>query len=108
MDIQRAGSLPTETGPDDWFTGRVQIDPLFQAEEPGRAAGARVAAVVTALDRQERGQGAESAATEASAELDAPVCSIVTVGDVLGYLDERGDRPGDRAEIAAYRSRYGA
>jgi len=63
--------------------------------------------VVTALDRQERGLGDRSAATEAAAALDAPVVSIVTLGDVLDYLDERGDRPGDRAQIAQYRQQYG-
>lgn len=73
-----------------------------------RAAGAEVAAVVTALDRQERGRGERSAALEAGDALAAPVYSIVALDDVLDYLDERGDRPGDRAEIAAYRRRYGA
>jgi orotate phosphoribosyltransferase len=79
-----------------------------EAAELIREAGAEVAAVVTALDRQERGQGERSAAREAGASLGAPVHSIVTLDDVLTYLDERGDRPGDRAEIAQYRRRYGA
>jgi orotate phosphoribosyltransferase len=73
-----------------------------------RAAGAEVAAVVTALDRQEKGSGDRSAAAEAAAHLDAPVIGIVSLGDILDWLDERGDRPGDRAEIAAYRRAYGA
>ncbi|MDZ7747454.1 MAG: orotate phosphoribosyltransferase [Halofilum sp. (in: g-proteobacteria)] len=73
-----------------------------------RAAGAEVAAVVTALDRQERGQGERSAAAEAGDSLGAPVRSIVELDDVLDYLDERGDRPGDRAQIAQYRRQYGA
>ena len=73
-----------------------------------RDAGAEVAAVVTALDRQERGSGDRSAAAEAAAELRAPVIGIVTLTDVLDWLDERGDRPGDREQIAAYRHRYGA
>lgn len=73
-----------------------------------RGAGAEVAAVVTALDRQERGHDDRSAAVEAGDALAATVHSIVTLDDVLDYLDERGDRPGDRAEIAAYRRRYGA
>jgi quercetin dioxygenase-like cupin family protein len=42
MEIHRAGSRPSQRGPDDWFTGRVRIDPLFQAPEPARAAGAGV------------------------------------------------------------------
>ncbi|MDY7091872.1 MAG: cupin domain-containing protein [Acidobacteriota bacterium] len=42
MNIQRAGSQPSMPGPAEWFTGTVRIDPLFQAEEPGRAGGASV------------------------------------------------------------------
>src|SRR6478672_11770628 len=42
MDIKRAGSQPSAKGPADWFTGTVRIDPLFQAPQPARAAGAAV------------------------------------------------------------------
>jgi len=42
MDIKRAGSQPSGKGPADWFTGRVRIDPLFQASPPARAVGASV------------------------------------------------------------------
>jgi quercetin dioxygenase-like cupin family protein len=39
MEIKRSGSQPSRTGPADWFTGTVRIDPLFQANERARAAG---------------------------------------------------------------------
>ncbi|WP_425097963.1 (R)-mandelonitrile lyase [Tropicibacter sp. S64] len=42
MKITRAGSAPSKPGPGEWFTGQVRMDPLFQAEAPGRAAGAHV------------------------------------------------------------------
>lgn len=42
MDITRAGSRPSSKGPADWFTGTVRLDPLFDAPEPARAAGASV------------------------------------------------------------------
>ena len=42
MDIKRNGSQPSIKGPADWFTGTVRIDPLFQASDPARAAGACV------------------------------------------------------------------
>ena len=42
MDITRAGSQPSATGPADWFSGTVRIDPLFQAAAPARVAGAAV------------------------------------------------------------------
>jgi len=42
MDIKRSGSQPSGEGPTDWFTGRVRIDPLFEAPEPARVRGASV------------------------------------------------------------------
>jgi quercetin dioxygenase-like cupin family protein len=42
MDIKRVGSRSSVEGPEDWFTGRVRIDFLFEAHEPARAAGASV------------------------------------------------------------------
>lgn len=42
MNIQRAGSQPSQKGPAEWFTGEVRIDPLFQAQPPARGAGASV------------------------------------------------------------------
>ena len=42
MEIKRVGSRPSATGPADWFTGSVRIDPLFDAPEPARLAGASV------------------------------------------------------------------
>jgi quercetin dioxygenase-like cupin family protein len=42
MEIKRSGSQPSTKGPSDWFTGTVQIDPLFQAATPARMAGASV------------------------------------------------------------------
>jgi len=42
MEIQRVGSRPSARGPADWFTGTVRIDPLLDAPEPARVAGAQV------------------------------------------------------------------
>lgn len=42
MEIKRIGSQPSGKGPDDWFTGTVRIDALFQREAPARVAGASV------------------------------------------------------------------
>jgi len=72
-----------------------------------RSAGAEVAAVITALDRQERGEGEQSATAEVAAALAAPVRSIIGLADVLAYLDETGQYPQARAAIADYRERHG-
>ena len=42
MDIKRNGSQSSAKGPAEYFTGNVRIDPLFQAPEPSRGAGACV------------------------------------------------------------------
>ena len=42
MKVIRGGSAPSFVGPEDWFTGTVRVDPLFQAEEPGRTGGSHV------------------------------------------------------------------
>jgi len=42
MEIIKNGTLPSITGPAEWFTGAVRIDPLFQAQEPSRVGGASV------------------------------------------------------------------
>lgn len=42
MDIIRAGSRPSGKGPEDWFTGAVRIDPLFEPNGARRAAAALV------------------------------------------------------------------
>jgi quercetin dioxygenase-like cupin family protein len=42
MEIKRAGSQPSATGPTEYFTGAVRIDPLFAAPEPARVACASV------------------------------------------------------------------
>ncbi|WP_299504015.1 cupin domain-containing protein [uncultured Roseobacter sp.] len=36
MDVTRAGSKPSETGPADYFTGAVRMDPVISAPEPAR------------------------------------------------------------------------
>lgn len=42
MKITQVGSQPSVEGPEDWFTGNVRIDPLFQMNSPARVAGASV------------------------------------------------------------------
>ena len=42
MEIKRIGSQPSNSGPADWFTGTVRIDPLFEAPESARVRAASV------------------------------------------------------------------
>ncbi|HUA98681.1 MAG TPA: cupin domain-containing protein [Terracidiphilus sp.] len=42
MEIRRVGTQASGKGPEEWFTGTVRIDPLFQAPEPALVQGASV------------------------------------------------------------------
>lgn len=42
MEIVKNEQLNSVKGPEDWFTGSVRIDPLFQKKEVTKAAGANV------------------------------------------------------------------
>ena len=42
MEIKRVGLQASAKGPEDWFTGVVRIDPLFDAPAPARVGGASV------------------------------------------------------------------
>ena len=42
MDVKRSASRSSKDGPAEWFTGKVRVEPLFQATAPGRAQGANV------------------------------------------------------------------
>jgi quercetin dioxygenase-like cupin family protein len=42
MKITRNATEPSVRPPEEYFTGTVRLDPLFQAEAPGRAVGALV------------------------------------------------------------------
>lgn len=70
-------------------------------------AGGKVVGIVTALDRQERGQSGERSATaELAASLKVPVVSIVTLDDLVTWL-AASSRSDTLDEVAAYRDRYG-
>lgn len=42
MEIKRAGTQPSSRGPEQFFTGTVRVDPLFDAAAPRRSTGAMV------------------------------------------------------------------
>ena len=71
-----------------------------------RAAGATVAGVALALDRQERGQGGRSAVQEVRSTFGIPVASIICLDDLIEHLATAG-RAAELAGLRNYRSRYG-
>jgi orotate phosphoribosyltransferase len=74
-----------------------------------QSAGATAAGVVVALDRQEKGQGSLSAIGEIREQYDIPVVSIVSLNQIVNYLEVSGSR--ELAEylpkLKAYREHYG-
>lgn len=70
-------------------------------------AGAAPCGVAIALDRQERGGGARSAAREISDELGIPVIAIAGLDDLIEFLEKRAQADIDIAAIQRYRSQYG-
>ena len=42
IKITRSGAQPSRKAPAEYFTGSVRIDPLFEANDPGRTSGASV------------------------------------------------------------------
>ncbi len=72
------------------------------------AAGATLAGVAIALDRQERGSGSNSAVQQVTAELGVPVVAIANLDDLVRWLEIKGDREAELSAIRRYRDRYGA
>src|ERR1700692_2706004 len=72
-----------------------------------RAAGARPAGVLLALDRQERApQSARSAVQEVQDQYAIPVISVVKLADLMDHMLAQG-RTDDLGRMQAYRERYG-
>ena len=71
-----------------------------------RGHGATPAAVLIALDRQERGAGARSAVQEVEATFGLPVISVLKLADLASHLEASGDAA-RLAAVREYRARYG-
>ncbi|PJX14795.1 orotate phosphoribosyltransferase [Halomonas sp. 141] len=91
---------------DDVITAGTAIREVMALIEQS---GARAAGVIIALDRQERGQGEQSAIQEVKAQYGMPVISIVTLEQVLEYLEDQNGHEmlARAAAIRDYRRCYG-
>ncbi len=72
-----------------------------------KAAGAAPVGVAIALDRQERGEGTQSAVQEVEDKLGLRVISIVALDTLLKYLDSKDGARRYLDAINAYRRAYG-
>lgn len=69
--------------------------------------GAELSGVLIALDRQEKGQAELSAIQEVERDFNTKVISIVTLADLITYLEEKPDMADSLASIKKYREDYG-
>ena len=72
-----------------------------------RAAGAEPTGVVIALDRMERGKGAQSAVQEVRDTFGMPVIAVATLDDLIGYLGDSPQLAANLDAVQAYRDTYG-
>ncbi|AGQ99429.1 orotate phosphoribosyltransferase [Vibrio parahaemolyticus] len=72
-----------------------------------KANGADLAGVLVAIDRQEKGKGELSAIQEVERDFDCAVISIVSLGDLITYLEEKGNATEHLEAVKAYRAEYG-
>lgn len=72
------------------------------------AAGARLAGVLVALDRQERGQGERSAVAEVQARHAVPVVAVAGLEQLVEYIEVQAQHAAHAESIRAYRAQYGA
>jgi orotate phosphoribosyltransferase len=72
-----------------------------------KAHGAQLSGVLIALDRQEKGQGELSAIQEVERDFATKVIAIVSLADLITYLEVKPEMATSLASIKKYREDYG-
>jgi quercetin dioxygenase-like cupin family protein len=88
MEIKRSGSRASTVGPTEWFTGKVRIDPLFEAPDPARVRGANVtfeAGARTAWHTHPLGQTLIVTAGVGWAQCEGEPIEEIRPGDVIWF-----------------------
>lgn len=89
---------------DDVITAGTAVREVMQIIN---TAGATPAAVMIALDRQERGTGELSAIQEVERDFGIPVVSIVSLTQILGFLEDDRELRKHLPAVQEYREQYG-
>ncbi|WP_394202338.1 orotate phosphoribosyltransferase [Shewanella waksmanii] len=89
---------------DDVITAGTAIRESMEIIE---AAQAKLAGVLIALDRQEKGKGELSAIQEVERDFGCEIVSIVKLEDLISYLSEKPGMEAQLAAVSAYRDQYG-
>ncbi|MCP3698379.1 MAG: orotate phosphoribosyltransferase [Aliivibrio sp.] len=72
-----------------------------------QANGADLAGVLVAIDRQEKGKGELSAIQEVERDFGCSIISIVSLTDLISFLEEKGDNAEQLESVKAYRAEFG-
>ncbi|WDE05604.1 orotate phosphoribosyltransferase [Thalassomonas viridans] len=72
-----------------------------------KANGAELSGVLIALDRQEKGQGELSAIQEVERDFNTQVISIVSLADLITYLEDKPEMEQNLKNIKQYREDFG-
>lgn len=72
-----------------------------------KANGADLAGVLVAIDRQEKGKGELSAIQEVERDFGCAVISIVSLTDLITYLEEKGGNAEHLEAVKTYRAEFG-
>ncbi|USD50154.1 orotate phosphoribosyltransferase [Vibrio sp. SCSIO 43153] len=89
---------------DDVITAGTAIR---EAMEIIQANGADLAGVLVAIDRQEKGKGELSAIQEVERDFGCAIISIVSLTDLVTFLEEKGTDKEHLEAVKAYRAEYG-
>ena len=89
---------------DDVITAGTAIRESMLLLEQNQAS---LAGVLIALDRQEKGKGELSAIQEVERDFSTQVISIVSLADLITYLQDKPDMATSLQQITAYRKQYG-
>jgi orotate phosphoribosyltransferase len=89
---------------DDVITAGTAIREVMEVVA---AEGAEVAGIVVALDRQERGRGELSAIQDVERDFGVAVHAIITLDQVIQYVEDTGRHAEHLDAVRAYRDEYG-
>ncbi|HHB9642986.1 TPA: orotate phosphoribosyltransferase [Vibrio cholerae] len=89
---------------DDVITAGTAIRKSMELIQANKA---DLAGVLVAIDRQEKGKGELSAIQEVERDFGCAVISIVSLTDLITYLEQQGNNTEHLEAVKAYRAQYG-
>ena len=89
---------------DDVITAGTAIRESMELIQANKA---DLAGVLVAIDRQEKGKGELSAIQEVERDFGCAVISIVSLTDLITYLEQQGNNTEHLEAVKAYRAQYG-